>query len=156
MGGGRLTTLWRDFLQGLAALKGPEALLALGWSAVALAAFGLQALLVGRALEIELPALTIIASHLLALAVFTLVPISAGGFGTEEVVILGLFSGFGVGLPAATAYALVNIALLSLFLPAVGALAWLLSPLGSSSAPASAPSHLPARKSSGALASPWA
>jgi uncharacterized membrane protein YbhN (UPF0104 family) len=82
---------------------------------------------------------------MLALAVFTLVPVSAGGFGTEEVVILSLFTRLGVSLPAATAYAMVNIALLSLFLPALGALVWLFQPIPLSTA---SPVHDPERQQS--------
>jgi uncharacterized membrane protein YbhN (UPF0104 family) len=141
----RLAALLADFLQGLAALRSRETASALGWSAVALAAFGLQVLLVARALAIELPAPTLLACHMLALAVFTLVPVSAGGFGTEEVVILSLFTRLGVSLPAATAYAMVNIALLSLFLPALGALVWLFQPIPLSTA---SPVHDPERQQS--------
>ncbi len=125
----RLTALWSDFRRGLADLWSRHALVALGWTGLALAAFCLQALLVGRALAIAVPAPTLLACHGLALAVFTLVPVSAGGFGTEEVVLLALFGRLGVGGAAALSYALLNIALLSLFLPALGALVWLASPL---------------------------
>lgn len=125
----RFASLWRDFLQGLAALRSRETAGALLWMAASLAAFSLQASLVGRALAIELPTPTLVACHMLALAVFTLVPISAGGFGTEEVVVLALFASLGVSLPAATAYAMLNIALLNILLPAAGALVWLARPI---------------------------
>jgi uncharacterized membrane protein YbhN (UPF0104 family) len=127
----RLSSIWRDFLEGLVCLKGPGALRASLWAAVALVAFGLQALFVAWALELELSAPQVIASHLAALALFHILPFSAGGFGTGEVAVLALFARFGIEASSGLAYVLIQIALANIFLPALGALVWLARPLTS-------------------------